>query len=30
MGVFSSNVIKRRSYRYMARQGVLTMLRGFF
>ncbi|MHA2212078.1 MAG: B12-binding domain-containing radical SAM protein [Candidatus Thorarchaeota archaeon] len=30
MGVFSSNMIKRRAYRYMARQGVLAMLRGFF
>lgn len=29
-GVFSSNVIKRRTYRYMARQGVLQALRGMF
>jgi anaerobic magnesium-protoporphyrin IX monomethyl ester cyclase len=29
-GVFSSNTIKRRVYRYMARQGVLQLLRGYF
>ncbi|UCE10298.1 MAG: cobalamin-dependent protein [Candidatus Thorarchaeota archaeon] len=30
MGVFSSNMIKRKAYRYMARQGVLALLRGYF
>ncbi len=29
-GVFSSNIIKRRAYRYMMRQGVLKALRGLF
>jgi anaerobic magnesium-protoporphyrin IX monomethyl ester cyclase len=29
-GVFSSNKIKRRTYRYMARQGVMGALRGMF
>ncbi|MFW9868661.1 MAG: B12-binding domain-containing radical SAM protein [Candidatus Thorarchaeota archaeon] len=29
-GVFSSNKIKRRTYRYMARQGVMAALRGLF
>ncbi|MFW9964892.1 MAG: B12-binding domain-containing radical SAM protein [Candidatus Sifarchaeia archaeon] len=29
-GVFSSNKIKRRTYRYMARQGVMGALRGLF
>jgi len=29
-GVFSSNKIKRRTYRYMARQGVMSSLRGMF
>jgi anaerobic magnesium-protoporphyrin IX monomethyl ester cyclase len=29
-GVFSSNKIKRRTYRYMTRQGVVGALRGMF
>jgi anaerobic magnesium-protoporphyrin IX monomethyl ester cyclase len=29
-GVFSSNKMKRRTYRYMARQGVMGALRGLF
>ncbi|MHA1935408.1 MAG: B12-binding domain-containing radical SAM protein [Candidatus Thorarchaeota archaeon] len=29
-GVFSSNETKRRTYRYMARQGVIQALRGMF
>ena len=29
-GVFSRNKIKRRTYRYMARQGVMGILRGMF
>ena len=29
-GVFSSNKTKRRTYRYMARQGVIGALRGMF
>ncbi|MFX1560529.1 MAG: B12-binding domain-containing radical SAM protein [Promethearchaeota archaeon] len=29
-GVFSSNKLKRKSYRYMARQGVMGALRGMF
>ncbi|MHA2407873.1 MAG: B12-binding domain-containing radical SAM protein [Candidatus Ranarchaeia archaeon] len=30
LGVFSSNIIKRRAYRYMMRQGVLKALRELF
>ncbi|MFX1561741.1 MAG: B12-binding domain-containing radical SAM protein [Promethearchaeota archaeon] len=29
-GLFSSNALKRRTYRYLMRQGVLKALRGFF
>jgi anaerobic magnesium-protoporphyrin IX monomethyl ester cyclase len=29
-GLFSTNALKRRTYRYLMRQGVLKALRGFF